>query len=201
MVPSPSGSPLPSLSGRQTGSSQCAGAQAQGPHQGQLPQPAGLRPLPPRREGEFMERGGSPATRTPRGPGPRLDGDFYGSVGKPRQWGRAAVPCRRGLPSGIPWGQVVHPGLARSLPARAARTRPPAPPGFLGRRKGRIHLVAALPAGDSGALLGGCAGGGGAVGILVRAGGFSFQGAAGGGHLSWGRLSQSKPSTISGVQK
>lgn len=49
----------PPLPGRQTGSSQRAGAQAQGPHQGQLPQPAGFRALAPRREGEFMERAGS----------------------------------------------------------------------------------------------------------------------------------------------
>lgn len=53
-------SPLPS-SGRQTGSSQRAGAQTQGPHQGQFPQPAGLRPLSPGREGEFMERGAARA--------------------------------------------------------------------------------------------------------------------------------------------
>jgi len=82
-----SGSPLASLPGRQTGSPQRAGAQAQGPHQGQLPQPAGLGPLPPGREGEFGERGGSAAaspTPPARPAAPSLDRDFGGSGAKLR---------------------------------------------------------------------------------------------------------------------
>lgn len=63
-VPSPT-------AGRQTGSSQRAGAQAQGPHQGQFPQPAGLRPLPAGREGEFVERAGSPTATEAPAAGPR----------------------------------------------------------------------------------------------------------------------------------
>lgn len=172
----PSGSPLLSLSGRQTGSSQRAGAQAQGPHQGQLPQPAGLRPLPPRREGEFMERGGSPATHPP---GIRAHGTEAGQ-GFPRHQREAtsAGLSHGSLPAGPAewhsWGQIVHPG-----PAPASGTA-----WFFGKAEGanppraagssRLGHRAALPVGDSGALLGG----GGAVSTLVHNRDFLFRDAA-----------------------
>lgn len=180
-------SPFPPTppTGRQTGSSQRAGAQAQGPHQGQLPQPAGLRPLPPRREGEFMERGGSRATHPP---GVLARGAEVGQ-GFPRQRREAAsvgLSCGSspvGPAERHSRGQILRPSPARSAAGLSCLDPASGTTWFFWEGGGGEStlwswIFLAVPTGDSSALLGSRAGTSGAVGTLVRDGGFSFRDAA-----------------------